>query len=103
AVLASTMPGAADDEADETRRKERKDAGVSAVLHESYPVRFWDHDLGPAVSHAFWLGQVPPEAPAGHAGEPPRLFDLTPDAGPPRGAGEEITLSPDGRLLARTE
>jgi dipeptidyl aminopeptidase/acylaminoacyl peptidase len=103
AVLASTMPGATDAEADEARRKERKDAGVSALLHESYPVRYWDHDLGPAVSHVYWLGQLPPEDPAGTPGEPPELRDLTPDAGPPHGAGEEITLSPDGRLLARSE
>jgi dipeptidyl aminopeptidase/acylaminoacyl peptidase len=103
ALLASTMPGAGDAEADEARRRERKDAGVSAVLHDSYPVRFWDHDLGPAVSRVYWLGQVPPEDPAGTPGEPPELRDLTPDAAPPHGAGEEITLSPDGRLLARSE
>src|SRR3954468_75158 len=101
ALLASTMPGAADAEADEARRKERKDAGVSAVLHESYPVRFWDHDLGPDVPHVFWLGQVPPEDPAGTSGEPAQLRDLTPDAGPPLGAGDDIALSPDGRFLAR--
>jgi len=34
--------------ADDARlRKERSDAGVTAILHESEPVRFWDHDLGP--------------------------------------------------------
>jgi dipeptidyl aminopeptidase/acylaminoacyl peptidase len=103
AVLAPTMPGAADAEADDARRKERKDAGVSAILHEDYPVRFWDHDLGPAVPHAFWLGQVPADPPAGTSAEQPELRDLTPDAGAPHGAGDEIALSPDGRLLARTE
>ena len=34
-------------EADEEFRKKRKDAPVSAILHEEYPVRYWDHDLGP--------------------------------------------------------
>jgi dipeptidyl aminopeptidase/acylaminoacyl peptidase len=34
--------------ADDARlRQERADAGVTAILHESAPVRFWDHDLGP--------------------------------------------------------
>ncbi len=34
--------------ADDARlRKERGEAGVTAILHESAPVRFWDHDLGP--------------------------------------------------------
>ena len=28
-------------------RKERSEAGVTAILHESEPVRHWDHDLGP--------------------------------------------------------
>ena len=96
------MPGGSEAEADEERRKQRKDAGVSAILHEVYPVRYWDHDLGPAVPHAFWAGQLPAEEPAA-GGEPVALRDLTPDAGPPDGAGEDFRLSPDGRLLARTE
>jgi dipeptidyl aminopeptidase/acylaminoacyl peptidase len=37
--------GAAEDDA--RLRQERRDAGVTAILHESSPVRFWDHDLGP--------------------------------------------------------
>jgi dipeptidyl aminopeptidase/acylaminoacyl peptidase len=103
AVIASTMPGTTDSEADQARRAARKDAGVSAVLHESYPVRFWDHDLGPAVPHVFWIGQLPAEAAPGTAAATPEWRDLTPDAGPPLGAGEDVTLSPDGRFLARSE
>ena len=61
------MPGGSDAEADEERRKKRKDAGVSAILHETYPVRYWDHDLGPAVPHLFWAGQLPAEEPAAAA------------------------------------
>jgi dipeptidyl aminopeptidase/acylaminoacyl peptidase len=60
---ANVLPG--DPATEEERRKARKEAGTSAVLHEGYPIRFWDHDLGP---------------------DAPRLFtldgrDLTPDAG----------------------
>ena len=101
-VAAATMPGAADAEADEERRKQRKDAGVTAVLHEAYPVRYWDHDLGPAAPHLFWAGQLPADEPPADA-EPAELRDLTPDAGPRTGAGDDFTLSPDGRLLARSE
>jgi dipeptidyl aminopeptidase/acylaminoacyl peptidase len=101
-VSASTMPGGSDAEADEERRKKRKDAGVSAILHESYPVRYWDHDLGPAVPHVFWAGQLPAEEPPTGAA-PLRLRDLTPEAAPPNGAGDELALSPDGRLLALAE
>jgi dipeptidyl aminopeptidase/acylaminoacyl peptidase len=103
AVVASTMPGATDTEADQARRTARKDAGVSAVLHESYPVRFWDHDLGPAVPHVFWIGALPAEAAPGTRAAAPEWRDLTPDAGPPQGAGDDIALSPDGRFLARSE
>jgi dipeptidyl aminopeptidase/acylaminoacyl peptidase len=63
---ASTMPG--DAGADPERRTERKDAGVSAILHESYPIRYWDHELGPALPRLFVLEDD---------GE---ARDLTPDA-----------------------
>jgi dipeptidyl aminopeptidase/acylaminoacyl peptidase len=44
---ALTLDGADGDDEDLSRRKARKDAGVTAILHESGPVRYWDHDLGP--------------------------------------------------------
>jgi dipeptidyl aminopeptidase/acylaminoacyl peptidase len=100
-VAAATMPGGSEAEADEERRTKRKDAGVSAILHEAYPVRFWDHDLGPASPHLFWAGRLPAEEPA--RDDSVELRDLTPDAGPPSGAGEDFTLSPDGRFLARAD
>jgi dipeptidyl aminopeptidase/acylaminoacyl peptidase len=44
-VSSDTLPGSTDDDAD--RRTARKDAKVSGILHTGYPVRYWDHDLGP--------------------------------------------------------
>src|SRR5215472_4071841 len=38
---------------DERLRKERKDAGVTAILHETVPVRYWDYDLGPTDLRLF--------------------------------------------------
>ncbi|WP_322411341.1 S9 family peptidase [Microbacterium invictum] len=38
-------------EDDAARRAERSTKKVSAILHDTYPVRFWDHDLGPAEPH----------------------------------------------------
>jgi dipeptidyl aminopeptidase/acylaminoacyl peptidase len=102
-VTAQTFPGALDAAADEERRKQRKEAGVSAILHEGYPVRFWDHDLGPASPHVFWAGQLPGDLDAGDTPEPVALRDLTPDAFPPDRTGEDLALSPDGTLLVRTE
>src|SRR6201986_3978174 len=55
-VGAPVLPAAGngDSAADDTRlRPERKDAGITAILHESAPVRFWDHDLGPDQPRLF--------------------------------------------------
>src|SRR6185437_12260991 len=38
---------------DERLRKQRKDAGVTAILHETVPVRYWDYDLGPTDLRLF--------------------------------------------------
>ena len=91
-VTSGTMPGAASADDDAAIRKDRKDRKVNAILHTGFPVRDWDHDLGP---------------------DEPRLLlarlgdddldwqDLTP--APLRGldhAGYDIT--PDGRTVVTT-
>jgi dipeptidyl aminopeptidase/acylaminoacyl peptidase len=104
-VSSPVLPAATDDTAaDDARlRKERADAGVTAILHESSPVRFWDHDLGPDQLRLFAVepGQVT-ETHAeigrvnGHkAAEPARARDLTPEPG--RALDDEaFELTPDG-------
>ena len=93
---ASLHPGAADFDADREREKSRKDAGVSALLFESYPIRFWDHYLGPRDARLF--AADPPadgDAPLGPAD------DLT----GPSGAAlpePEVDIAPDGRSIATT-
>ena len=56
-VTAGVLPGAdqaSDAEArDAELRSLREDKKVAAILHTSSPVRFWDHDLGPATPHLF--------------------------------------------------
>jgi dipeptidyl aminopeptidase/acylaminoacyl peptidase len=80
---------------DDKLRKERKDAGVTAILHETVPVRYWDHDLGPAEPRLF---AVTPAAESEDA-QAPR--DVTPDAG--RALFEQsFAVSPDGTLAATT-
>ncbi|MBD8022528.1 S9 family peptidase [Microbacterium gallinarum] len=54
-VSASLLPGAETLEAEAGLRARRKEKKVSAILHETYPVRFWDHDLGPAEPHLLAL------------------------------------------------
>ena len=45
--------GAADLADDAAREKARRDAGVQALLFEEYPVRHWDHYLGPRHRRLF--------------------------------------------------
>ena len=71
AVVATvaTLSGATSAEEDEKLRKLRKDGKVSAILHTGYPVRFWDHDLGPEAPRLWLVGEGAPAdltpAPAG--------------------------------------
>jgi dipeptidyl aminopeptidase/acylaminoacyl peptidase len=94
AFLSPVLPGALTTEDDEQARKRRKDAGVSAVLHERYPVRYWDHDLGPAQPRVF--SADPLAAGADRFGQP---RSVTADA--EEVVGEDtVALSPDGTLVA---
>lgn len=83
-----------DDETTEAERREaRKEAGVSAILHEDYPVRRWDQDLGPAHTRLF-AGTL-----TGDRLDDVR--DLTPDAGTAlQEAGYD--LSADGSTVVTT-
>jgi dipeptidyl aminopeptidase/acylaminoacyl peptidase len=83
-------PGADDLAADERRDKARGDAGVSALLFETYPVRYWDHYLGPRQPRLY--AAAPPAADDGRMapGRP-----LTPAAG--RALDEvDVAVTPDG-------
>jgi dipeptidyl aminopeptidase/acylaminoacyl peptidase len=50
-VAAKLLKSADGIDDDERLRKLRKDTKVSAVLHSAYPVRHWDHDVGPDHPH----------------------------------------------------
>ncbi len=102
AVLPDGGPGGrppGDSTADDARlRKERSEAGVTAILHESAPIRFWDHDLGPDQLRLFVVDpervQEAEQADA-KAQEFAGLRDLTPEPG--RALDEvKFELSPDG-------
>ena len=102
-LASSTLPGALGGDDDEKRRKARKDLKVSAILHEDYPVRYWDADLGPDQVRLL-TGRVPAEArPGTDDGAVGRiaLTDLTPQPG--RALDEaEYDVSPDGRTVVTT-
>lgn len=85
-ISAPVLPAAADLDDDKRLRALRKDNKVSAILHSGYPVRHWDHDLGPGEPHVFCT------VPAGG------LRDLTPaPGGALRDAGQDV--SADGSFV----
>jgi len=81
---------------DRRLRALRKDATITAVLHSGYPVRHWDHDIGPAQPH---LLEIPGGLERSDSGDDSvERRDLTPDPGQGlRGAG--LDVSRDGRFV----
>jgi dipeptidyl aminopeptidase/acylaminoacyl peptidase len=124
-VAASLLPSAKDLAQDAELRKARKGQKVSAILHTGYPIRYWDHDLGPDQVRRFAgdlaaLADEPatplpgtPTTPDGTADEENPvpaahldLRDLT-GTGPHLGAGRHLDehtadLSADGATLVTT-
>jgi hypothetical protein len=102
AVFASpALPGTSGPAEDAARRKARKDAGVTAILHEAGAVRYWDHDLGPD-SLRLQAAQIPgpgtESAAAGHRQQAAEPRDLTPDPGRALD-NSHFELTPDGSLV----
>ncbi|HEX6854370.1 MAG TPA: S9 family peptidase [Streptosporangiaceae bacterium] len=90
-------------DADAKRRQARKDAGVTAILHESGPVRYWDHDLGPEGVHLHAADLSGPAAGPAAGGGPAGagMADLTPEPG--RALDDcAFELTPDGSLAVTT-
>ncbi|MGB3770359.1 MAG: prolyl oligopeptidase family serine peptidase [Rhodococcus sp. (in: high G+C Gram-positive bacteria)] len=83
-------------ERDESLRALRKDLAVSAILHSGYPIRHWDSDLGPAVTHLF-AGTPGPDS----VDTP--LTSVTPHPGGSAGGGEyrdaTYDVAPDGTFV----
>jgi dipeptidyl aminopeptidase/acylaminoacyl peptidase len=101
-VTASVLAGSPDEEADEARRKSRKDNKVSAILHSGYPVRYWDADLGPDQPRIFAVapgeGKERGKPATVDAAAPLKLRNRAPDAaGLSRTA--DAVVSPDGRTI----
>ena len=119
-VTADRLLGATTEAEHAALAQTRRDAGVDAILHTGYPIRFWDHDLGPARPELFVLepGPDPQGEPAtdADAAEPgPAASGLAPEAddvahhlrhvsGFPRshafGIGAQV--APDGSFLLTT-
>jgi dipeptidyl aminopeptidase/acylaminoacyl peptidase len=96
---APTFRGTAIGDEDAAMRKARTDAGVSAILHESGRLRYWDHDLSPEQLRLL-AAEVPAPAGPGEGGEAGLATpkDLTPAPG--HALDEQgFELTPDGRAV----
>lgn len=92
-VFAAGMsPGATDGEGDAEFEKKREDAGVSAQLFEGYPIRFWDHFLGPREPRLHIFAEIPDGEGAADA------RDLTPEPGRSLDLSS-FDVSPDGSTV----
>ncbi|MCU1586924.1 MAG: peptidase [Frankiales bacterium] len=92
-ATSSTLPGAGDGDQDKERRDARKDKKVTAVLHSGYPVRYWDHDLGPDEPRLL-IGDLPAEGTI-------TWRDLTPAPGRALDHAD-YDITPDGAQLVTT-
>ncbi|MDO5646264.1 MAG: prolyl oligopeptidase family serine peptidase [Dermabacter sp.] len=90
AFMSGVHPGAADDEDDLALAKERRETKTSAILHTGYPVRYWDHDLGPARQQVFVADPVDASA------DDPRLAPRQLTSFPAHERLGSILISPDG-------
>jgi hypothetical protein len=54
-ITADLLPRADGIEAKASLRARRSDSKVAAILHESYPIPYGDHDLGPSEPHLLAL------------------------------------------------
>ncbi|PPK66883.1 prolyl oligopeptidase family serine peptidase [Actinokineospora auranticolor] len=76
------LPSATDLGADQALRARREDAGVSAILHDEFPIRHWDRHLGPDRPRLFVLDPGGPRDLTGHVGRAlgeDSAWDVTPD------------------------
>ncbi|GMA32780.1 S9 family peptidase [Litorihabitans aurantiacus] len=97
-VSADTLPGATDEASERRLRKARSENKVAAILHSGYPVRYWDHDLGPDAPRLFVV-EGAPLAPAGDGDDGDALAAAPDEPGPDDERGTR-DLTPDaGRAL----
>ena len=99
-VAAKLLRSASDVDEDKRLRTLRNDNKVSAVLHSGYPVRYWDHDLGPDQPHLLDIDGPRDLTPQPGDGLREADFDVSSDGtfivtswrGPTSGAGLRSSL-----------
>lgn len=81
----------ATEEADEQWRRDREGAKVTAIIHDGFPIRHWDRELGPDFPRLL-VARTDDDAPA---------RDLAPDAGAAL-VRATYSITPDGTVVVAT-
>jgi dipeptidyl aminopeptidase/acylaminoacyl peptidase len=94
-TMVGRYPGTKSGEDDKARQEARDDLKVGAQLFETYPIRYWDHYLGPRQPHLLAA------SPTGPDGRLENEADLTPDVGDALAQGEDVNcaVSDDGKTV----
>jgi dipeptidyl aminopeptidase/acylaminoacyl peptidase len=90
-VVATSRLAGAGEGTDQQWRSDRKGTKVTAIIHDGFPIRYWDHELGPDFPRLL--------AARTDDGAPPR--DLAPDAGPAL-VDAKYSITPDGTVVVAT-
>ncbi len=103
-LLASpTLPGVEGDTGDDSDVAEaRQKSKVSAILHDRYPVRYWDHDLGPATPRLFTAPAPTDDAVVGQDTEKLQLRDVLGHVPGRFGDEASFDVSADGTIAVAT-
>jgi dipeptidyl aminopeptidase/acylaminoacyl peptidase len=91
--LGNWLAESTDADDDKERREQRRKSKTSAIVHDGFPIRYWDHELGDATPKLFGFGSGPADAAS--------PVDLVP------GVREQLvnaatSISDDGSRLALT-
>ena len=98
AFSAAGFPGAEDEKQDQKLRQLRKTKKINALLHDSYPVRYWDHDLGGEETRLYATELAAADDDHGDlAVELDKITRLVPDAG--RRLDDVQAMAEDGRFV----
>ena len=90
-VVATPRLTGAGEQADRQWRTDREQAKVTAIIHDGFPIRYWDRELGPDL----------PRLLAARTGDHAAPRDLAPDAGPAL-VEAKYAVTPDGAVVVTT-
>jgi dipeptidyl aminopeptidase/acylaminoacyl peptidase len=91
----SRLPESTDADDDKERREQRRKSKVTAIVHDGFPIRYWDHELNDAIPKLFSIEESGEDVGGRSA------VDLLPDVREQL-INAAVAISDDGARLALT-